>query len=245
MKLRIFALYFLFTPAALPLNNSYIGKGWNVVLNDSCGQPSHSKDHPSIMWNDEVEKQELVFTLNPGEIGKCPTDSNHRHGAPYWERAEVRQYGNLTGNQNYRIKFDVKFIQGFSSERETFFQIHTSNKKCFSAPILMMKFNYGLLTIDLLSGISATSKNGNHKNKYLGNIYVRDLKKYNSFEVVFNQKRKIITIYKDGITLIKNQNYEKKECGTPYLKLGIYRPGNEQAETSKSSYKNITVEKIY
>ncbi|MCA1931504.1 heparin lyase I family protein [Rheinheimera sp.] len=206
--------------------------------------PDTSKMTRSIKWKDDSKKTELIFTLNRGDIGKCTTDSDPRHNAPYWERAEVRQEGNLEENKNFVIKFDINLSEGFSSERETFFQIHASNNMCSAAPVLMMKLNYGKLIIELLEGISDDNENGNHRNKYEGNLSIHDFKNYNSFEVLVNQKEKNITIFKDDVMLIENQQYQQKTCSKLYSKFGIYRPGNENTKRSIAIYKNISIREL-
>ena len=96
----------------------------------------------------EGKNKLLRFELRNGDKGECSSDDMERHGAPYWERAEVKQDTTLERNKNYSLDFNVRFVKGFQGERETFFQIHQGVSGCRVGPGVMFKaFSQGFLAI--------------------------------------------------------------------------------------------------
>ena len=88
------------------------------------------------------EEKYIQFTLKDKDKGGCSTDTNSRHGYPYWERAEYAQVNTLSKKKNHEINFKVKILKGFLGQRETFFQIHNYNKNLLTVyPSIMLKFH--------------------------------------------------------------------------------------------------------
>lgn len=240
-KVSILTIFIVMISSVSAIDSSYRGKNWNTVFYESCGFPSSSEKRPSVRWLDPLDKNDLVFSLYPKDVGKCLSDDVSRHNAPYWERAEVKQEGHLSSNKNYKIKFDIQFLEGFKSERETFFQIHAYSSGCPSSPILMMKSNFGKLGIDVLENVTKKAPSGNHKNRFAGDIDLTKVGRYMTFEILLNQKSKNMTIKLDNKILLDREAYEIQHCGKAYVKLGTYRPGNEKSKLSVSSYRNVTI----
>ena len=87
----------------------------------------------------------IQFTLKDKDKGGCSTDIKSRHGAPYWERAELAQRNTLSKKKIHEISFKVKITEGFRGERETFFQIHNYNQSSRKVyPSIMLKFDDGI-----------------------------------------------------------------------------------------------------
>lgn len=64
----------------------------------------------------------LRFSLGNKDVGRCSSDNWKRNSAFYSERAELKQRIGLSKNAVYHIDFDVRFVEGFSGEKETFFK---------------------------------------------------------------------------------------------------------------------------
>ena len=121
---------------------TYQDKDWNLEFYDNCGLPESS----SVRWVTEGKETFLRFTLKNKQVGGCSTDGIKRHGAPYWERAEIKQANTLAQNTDYTLTFKVRFVKGFSYPREDFFQMHQSVAGCRVGPPMMFKFSYGHFT---------------------------------------------------------------------------------------------------
>ena len=73
-----------------------------------------------MRWVSE-NRRFVRFTLSDKDKGGCVTDKVARHRAPYWERAELKQDGTLRKNTSFSIDATLRFVEGFSGDRETFF----------------------------------------------------------------------------------------------------------------------------
>ena len=83
-------------------------KDWNVNFYDNCGMPKND----SMQWIEEGGNKFIRFQLRDKDYGQCSTDRAARHGAPYWERAELKQNSKLSPNTKYQVRFKVRFVQG-------------------------------------------------------------------------------------------------------------------------------------
>ena len=61
-------------------------KDWNLSFYDNCGMPKFD----SMQWIEEGGNKFIRFQLRDKDYGGCKSDSLQRHGAPYWERAELK-----------------------------------------------------------------------------------------------------------------------------------------------------------
>lgn len=92
-----------------------------------------------------------TVTLANGDIGRCPTDAQRRHNAPYWERAMIYARPLQKRGQKVRISGEFRFDKDFeSATRTTFFQIHQANgRKCNCWPLVMIRMSYyGILFVE-------------------------------------------------------------------------------------------------
>lgn len=123
---------------------------WNLTFYDNCGFPVTDGKYQSVKWVTNGKNKFLRFELRNNDKGECSSDDMKRHGAPYWERAEVKQETVLERNKKYSLEFEVRFVRGFQGERTTFFQIHQYTKGCSVGPPLMFKaFSQGFLGLFL------------------------------------------------------------------------------------------------
>ena len=65
---------------------------WNLTFYENCSIP----DRDSIKWMEEDKNKFIRFQLRDKDYGGCSTDRTKRNNAPYWERAEVNLYLNIT-----------------------------------------------------------------------------------------------------------------------------------------------------
>ena len=180
----------------------------------------------------------LVFRLKDKDIGGCSSDSFARHSAPYWERIELKQGGYLEEGE-YSFAFDLK-VEGGYSDRTTIFQLHTYSSDCKSCkPFFMLKLNEdGTLSDNNNSYIDTKITLGNFYNIRLDFAVVEkfQLSKGGSSRVKVIINGKPVKTYEpwwDG-------------QGSPHIKFGIYRPGNEDTPnpTAIHTVKNIVFKRL-
>lgn len=203
---------------------TYQGSDWNLEFYDNCGLPESS----SIRWVTEGKETFLRFTLKNKQVGGCSTDGIKRHGAPYWERAEIKQSSTLDKDADYTLTFKVRFVKGFSYPREDFFQMHQSVKGCRVGPPMMFKFSNGRLTAKDWS--QRLTRNA-HIHEFIGKWV--DVK----LEVNFSEWN--YNLYFNDEKIIDEGDFGVDPCGEPHFKFGIYRPGNEGATGERISILDI------
>ncbi|MCH2095624.1 MAG: polysaccharide lyase, partial [Rhodobacteraceae bacterium] len=191
--------------------------------------------------------QKVAFTLKPGDVGGCSSDAKPRHGARYWERAELKQTSTLAVGQTHRISFEATFEQGFRGKAETFFQIHAWSRDCKSAPLLMLQFDQKRLKTHVLQRTSDKFQSGiSRGNKgALAEIKAsRSARKTlttdalaggpHRFDITFDTsgRNARMSVKMDGMPLVKNERVHLQRCVRPHVKFGIYRPGKTNRKTS-------------
>ena len=128
--------FFLLNPTySYPKGLYYKDRDWNKYFYDNCGFPSNK----NLSWVKENNNKFLRFQLGDKQIGKCSSDKKVRNGAPYWERAELKQKDIFKKNTSYEVKFKARLIEGFQNDYEYFFQIHGYSSKNCNTPILFLK----------------------------------------------------------------------------------------------------------
>ena len=200
-------------------STTYQDKDWNVEFYDNCGLPESS----SVKWVTEGKETFLRFTLKNNQVGGCGRDGIARARAPYWERAEVKQTSTLDPNKSYTLTFKIRFNRGYSFNREDFLQLHQDVSGCRVGPILMFKFSESFLrTNDWMATIKKSVDIDDLRGRWIDvRLDVTPSKTYD--------------FYLDGDKLIENGRVRFQKCGEPYLKIGIYRPGDEKAEGDRIS----------
>lgn len=198
---------------------SYKDRDWNVEFYENCDMP----EYHSAQWIEEDGERFLRFTLKNGQVGGCTGDNRARHSAPWWERAEVKQTSGLDRDRNYSLTFCVRFVEGFNNDREGFIQLHQSVKGCRTGALVIVRFSNGVLLGSFPPvGIE----------DYFGRwVDVRfDFNPSSHFD-----------LYLDGNAVIEGQGTRRParaQC-LPHLKIGIYRPGNDQAPGNSLSVMDI------
>ena len=240
---------YLFTLGALLLsgcNTSAFMRGnalkdddWNTSFTSNCPLPHFD----SIHWESEGNRRYMRFTLSDGDKGGCVTDRTARHHAPYWERAELKQVGTLQKNRIYTIDTTLRFVEGFSGNRENFFQIHAYNKNCKQAyPPIMIKFDKSHTNTAVLT-LNALTKNKRHNSYRSGMRVDNAIGKWMNMKIDLDTaKDGRISVSIDGETLFSDVPYWVESCGILHIKFGVYRPGNPSGNVkSVVDYDSIQV----
>ena len=196
----------------------YSDDDWNLKFYDNCGMPKNS----SVQWIEEGKNKFLRFQLDNKHYGECASDRKIRHNAPYWERAELKQISSLTRNAKYQLEFQVRFLEGFSGNRESFWQIHSCAGQSCCRPPVMIKFSEGKL------GLSAMDRAGRKSSTYISNVKIEDLiGRWSIFVLEFQTTDTAnISLSLNGNNIFSDIPFVIPKCGNPHLKFGIYRPGN-------------------
>ena len=207
------------------VGDSVKDKDWNTTFKNNCPLPNHD----SIRWMTENERRYLRFTLSDGDKGGCITDKVARHNAPYWERSELKQNGILENNQPYSIAATLRFVEGFNSERETFFQIHAYNKSCKQAgPPIMIKFDNTRTESAVLTLYALRSTEG-HKS-YRTDVRINDiLGEWIDLKLEVEpetDRKNRVSLSMNGDMLLSDIPFWNSACGKMHIKFGAYRPGN-------------------
>lgn len=222
---------------------SYSDQDWNATFIDNCGLPAPSSVTPITVEGD----QKLQVTLAPGDKGKCSSDNRTRHRAPFWERAELAQEGRMALGGQYRISAELRFVQGFSGEREAFMQIHGYAQGCKKAyPPLMLKFDQGTLKVETLRGVSLISS-GRHRNVLKQQISVRDL--YGrplALALDFDTRKHPgrLSVSLNGARVVSDVKVDFAPCAEPHVKIGVYRPGGKGSGISQVVFDDLKVERV-
>jgi hypothetical protein len=218
---------------------TYRDRDWNVKTIDNCGFPRTGGKDASASWVRVDGEKKLKFTLHAGDKGECSTDQKARHRAPYWERAEVRQDPKMKPGKLQKISFEATFLEGFTGDRETFFQIHAWDKGCPAYPLVMMKSQKGRLVVWSLHKVSGSgtegSGRGQHREVQSSRVSIPAL--YGTpqqFEMDLDTRTSPgrLTVRMNGKTIVSNASTQFAPCARPHIKFGIYRPGGAGSGTS-------------
>lgn len=244
----------LYLGTSLPVAaQNFKDRDWNTALYSNCGFPKAVEEKKNVKWVKVNSDQKLLFSLHPGQIGKCSTDNMARHSAPYWERAEIRQRGSMKIGEAYSIKFNATFLEGFDGRQETFFQIHGWNDNCRAYPPVMMHFSSGTLNIWALRGVKKnagsewlSSSQGSHQSVQTKSVRIESLRgKETPFEIIFDTKNGgLLSVLVNGRYVVKSTKVEYSPCAKPHMKMGIYRPGGKGSKKSSILFDDVTINRI-
>lgn len=232
----------LSTTPFLAVAQTHTDSDWNTAFTESCGMPrANSIEQIKIAGDMKVR-----VTLQDGDIGKCSTDNQARHRAPYWERAELSQQTSFRPGQRYQISTEITLIEGFTGERETFFQIHGWAHDCQDAyPPVMMKFKDGKLAIETLRGVNAFSS-GRHRNALkktvrAASLYGKPVELTVDFDLRTNSAR--LSVALGGTQIISDTSVAYAACAVPHVKFGIYRPGGKGSGKSVALFDDVNIKR--
>ena len=182
----------------------------------------------------------MVFKLDKGDIGSCPTDKKPAGGYPYSGRQEITHKLPI-GHTIFET--DIT-IDGAPSARSTIFQIHDGRNS--GAPPSWIGVDSGWKIIQKFPKGECSSENC----KMLEFITLETGKTYRfKAEIEYRKKAKFLSVkyYLDDKFILHHYDVPlltKKTDGPygptkPYLKIGIYRIG--ETGTTTYAYKNLIV----
>jgi hypothetical protein len=178
---------------------------------------------------------------NIADVGGCPTDNMKRHGAPYWERAEIRSK-NLSLRKTHIIEFEVNFDKETrSSDRTSFFQIHTHNDKCTDCvqAVNLRIDGWGQMHASVMTPSAPI-----HLDMSLATSRESVAGRWAKFKVELTTNPGVANPLKieiDGATVLDIDNLLIVAKARPHIKIGLYRPGNVYGlPTDRVSIRNIT-----
>ena len=238
-------LYFLFL--SFFLNFQSFASEWKVKnkWKISCGIADKESlvinGKPKTRYNkNEFKLESVVFKLDKGDVGSCPTDKKSSGGYPYSGRQEIT-HRLPVGHTIFETDLMVK---GAPSTRTTIFQIHDGRNK--GAPPswigvggdwkITHKFPKGECSPENCKMIKYLYLETDKKHRFKADI------KYEK-----NAKNLSIKYYLNDVFILQHLNVplsSKKTDGPygpskPYIKIGIYRIG-ETGSTSYS-YNNLVI----
>ena len=230
MRVLVCVAVWLLSAGAALAGGTFQGPDWTLPFRDSCGLPAPD----SATWVVHDSTRMLRMTLRPSEVGRCSTDNQRRHRAPFWERAEIAQVEKMPLGAVHQIAFTAILTEGFTGARETFFQIHGWTQDCNASPPLMMKAHQGRLTVWGLQRVTATSRGKHRKINTRAPKIDALLGTPLTFELRLDTRVKPTRVSMDlnGVPLVSEGVIDYAACARPHIKLGVYRPGGKGSATS-------------
>ena len=188
----------------------------------------------------EFKLVDVVFKLDKGEVGSCPTDKKPAGGYPYSGRQEITHKLPI-GHTIFET--DIT-IDGAPSARSTIFQIHGGRNS--GAPPSWVGIDDGWKIIQKFPKGECSKENC----KMLELITLETGKTYRfKAEIDYQKKAKFLSVkyYLDDKFILHHYDVPlltKKTDGPygptkPYIKIGIYRIG--ETGTTTYTYKNLIV----
>ncbi|MBL3705950.1 hypothetical protein GI582_24970 [Sulfitobacter sp. BDSS02] len=203
---------------------------WNISFYSNCGFPVERGNNRSVKTVRMAGDRATWFTLRAGDVGTCSTDAKPRNNAPFWERAEIKQRGYIERGTLSSVSFSFLVLEGFRGTKEGFFQIHAHNDNCHAYPPVMMMFDRGQLVVRALRNVTQTGRETGSKGEHR-TYPVRgySLRSFMAAPVTINVSYDTRTSPGTLSVRINDKKVmtapvEIAACGTPHVKLGIYRP---------------------
>lgn len=249
------AAFFIVLVTAIPTRaDEYRDSDWNIGLFKNCDLPVPTWQGPtrppSVVWDRSTIDSKIQFHLGPGDMGRCSSDKNPRDGARYWERAELRQNGNFEDGYAYNISFTTIFREGFVGKRETFFQIHGWSKTCKSAPLMMLQFDWQRMRAMVLkpgTELGPTSNRGDLVSVLNDAPQIKDVRqREQKFDILYDARSKPyrLSMWLNERPLFSDEPVYTLDCVEPFLKFGIYRPGEVNPFVSSLILDDIQVDQL-
>ncbi len=188
----------------------------------------------------EFKLVDVVFKLDKGEVGSCPTDKKPAGGYPYSGRQEITHKLPI-GHTIFET--DIT-IDGAPSARSTIFQIHDGRNS--GAPPSWVGIDVGWKIIQKFPKGECSKENC----KMLELITLETGKTYRfKAEIDYQKKAKFLSVkyYLDDKFILHHYDVPLLTKTTdgpygptkPYIKIGIYRIG--ETGTTTYTYKNLIV----
>jgi len=198
---------------------------------------------PKTKYNkNEFKLESVVFKLDKGDIGSCPTDkkSGSHGGYPYAGRQEITH--RLPVGKTI-FETDI-YIEGAPQHRSTVFQIHDGRNK--GAPPswigvgmdwkLKYMFPKGECSPEKCKKIKTAYLKPGEKNRFKASIDYQ--KKSKSLTVFYYLNNEMIAKHVD-VPLSKKKTDGPYGPSKPYIKIGIYRI--RETDTTSFAYSNLII----
>ena len=236
-------LYFLFL--SFFLNFQSFASEWKVKnkWKISCGITDKESlvinGKPKTRYNkNEFKLESVVFKLDKGDVGSCPTDKKSSGGYPYSGRQEI------THKLSPGFTIFEANIQpdGAPQYRSHFFQIHDGRSSGKPPSMVQVSRDWAVRNQHATECFKPKCK----QVSYDAYLKPGENKKFRA-EIEYNKKEKIISAkyFLEGELIIQNLNVpiiKKRTDGPygpnkPYIKIGMYRIGD--TGTTTFTYTNI------
>ena len=236
-------LYFLFL--SFFLNFQSFASEWKVKnkWKISCGIADKESlvinGKPKTRYNkNEFKLESVVFKLDKGDVGSCPTDKKSSGGYPYSGRQEI------THKLSPGFTIFEANIQpdGAPQYRSHFFQIHDGRSSGKPPSMVQVSRDWAVRNQHATECFKPKCK----QVSYDAYLKPGENKKFRA-EIEYNKKEKIISAkyFLEGELIIQNLNVpiiKKRTDGPygpnkPYIKIGMYRIGD--TGTTTFTYTNI------
>ena len=219
--------------------DSFPDDPWMKNFWAECGYyPIKHHENNNVFWR---------FTLEKGDRGGCRSDTDNNERANlFMERKEVRGR-KLKSDATYEVQFKVRFVEGFVGEGETFFQVHGYNGVTCRLPLLMFKFGKGWSPGDRTSVSIQEKIQG--ETSYLDGFgpidKIRGIWQHVKFIFETNVGTSKYWLYLGEKLLISDEEFYIPACKIPFIKFGIYRPGDPKyGKTSIVDFDDVIVTKV-
>ena len=194
---------------------------------------------PKTRYNkNEFKLESVVFKLDKGDVGSCPTDKKSSGGYPYSGRQEI------THKLSPGFTIFEANIQpdGAPQYRSHFFQIHDGRSSGKPPSMVQVSRDWAVRNQHATECFKPKCK----QVSYDAYLKPGENKKFRA-EIEYNKKEKIISAkyFLEGELIIQNLNVpiiKKRTDGPygpnkPYIKIGMYRIGD--TGTTTFTYTNI------
>ena len=197
---------------------------------------------PKTRYNkkNEFKVNNVLFKLDKGDVGKCSTDKKPVYKFDYSGRQEITH--RLPVGRTI-FETDV-YIEGAPQYRSTFFQIHDGRME--GAPpswigvgmYWRIKYKYpkGTCSLDNCKEIKKSYLKPDTKYKFKADINYQ--KKEGNLSVKYYLNGELIGHHLN-VPLIKKNTDGPYGSSKPYIKIGIYRIGEEG--TTSFAYNNLVI----
>ncbi len=242
MKKVIFSIcFFLLLITNVKASDWKVKNKWKI----SCGIVDKESlvinGKPKTRYNkNEFKLESVVFKLDKGDVGSCPTDKKPAYKFDYSGRQEITH--RLPVGKTI-FETDI-YIEGAPQYRSTVFQIHDGRNK--GAPPswigigmdwkLKYKFPKGECSPVKCKKIKTAYLKPGEKNRFKASIDYQ--KKSKSLTVFYYLNNEMIAKHVD-VPLSKKKTDGPYGPSKPYIKIGIYRIG--ETGTTSFAYNNLII----
>ena len=241
-KIIFLFLSFLLLIADVKASDWKVKNKWKI----SCGIVDkeslvvNGKPKTKFVKKKEFKLESVVFKLDKGDVGSCPTDKKPAYKYDYSGRQEITH--RLPTGQTV-FETDI-YIEGAPQYRTTVFQIHDGRNK--GAPPswigvgmdwkIKYKFPKGECSLENCKVFKKSYLKPNIKYRFKADINYQ--KKAKKLSVKYYLNNELIAQHLN-VPLLKKKTDGPYGSTKPYIKIGIYRIG--ETGTTSFAYNNLII----